>query len=83
MTSDRDIQDNNERDIDMLVRTAILCTMAGMLLTLIFLIFGFRSWSVGVGVFLGMPVMILGMGLYVIAVIRDLRKRKVLDKYGD
>ena len=83
MTSDRDILDNNEKDIDTLVRTAILCTMAGMLLTLIFLIFGFRSWSVGVGVFLGMPVMILGMGLYVIAVIRDLRKRKVLDKYGD
>lgn len=67
------------REVDRLVRTAILCTMAGMLLVLIFLIFGFQSWSVGIGVFLGMPVMILGVVLYVIAVFRDLKSRRVLD----
>lgn len=65
-------------EVDKLVRTAILCAMAGMLLVLIFLIFGFQSWSVGLGVFLGMPVMLLGVGLYIVAVFRDLRQRKVL-----
>lgn len=66
------------RKVDQLVRIAILCTMAGMLLVLVFLVFGFGAWSVGIGVFLGMPVMILGVVLYVIAVFRDLRIRKVL-----
>jgi len=66
------------QEVDKLVRAAILCTMAGMMLVLIFLLFGFQSWSVGLGVFLGMPVMILGVALYVIAVFRDLKSRKVL-----
>ena len=71
--------DQVPQEIDRLVRTAILCTMAGMLLVLIFLIFGFQSWSVGLGVFMGMPVMILGVALYVVAVFRDLKNRRVLD----
>jgi hypothetical protein len=72
---------NNEapKEVDKLVRIAILCTMTGMLLILIFLIIGFRAWSVGLGVFIGMPVMLLGVGLYVVAVFRDLKFRKVLD----
>ena len=71
--------DQVPQQVDRLVRAAILCTMAGMLLVLIFLIFGFQSWSVGLGVFLGMPIMILGVALYVVAVFRDLKSRKVLD----
>lgn len=67
------------KEIDKLVRTAILLVVTGMLLVLIFLIVGFEAWSVGLGVFLGMPVMIAGVVLYVIAVIRDLRYRKVLE----
>lgn len=70
----------SEHEVDKLVRTAILCTMGGMLLVLLFLIFGFQAWSVGVGVFLGMPVMLLGVVLYIIAVFRDLKTRKVLDE---
>lgn len=67
------------KEIDKLVRTAILLAITGMLLVLIFLIVGFEAWSVGLGIFLGMPVMIAGVVLYVIAVIRDLRYRKVLE----
>lgn len=67
------------KEVDKLVRTAVIFTMIGMLLVLIFLIAGFQPWSVGFGVFLGMPVMLIGVGLYVIAVFRDLRHRKVLD----
>jgi len=71
------------QEVDKLVRTAILCTISGMLLVLIFLIFGFQAWSVGIGVFLGMPVMLTGVGLYIIAVFRDLRNRRVLDDDPD
>ena len=75
--------ESTPRDVDKLVRTAVLCTIAGMLLVLIFLIVGFQAWSVGLGVFLGMPVMLFGVGLYVVAVFRDLRNRKVLDDDSD
>lgn len=67
------------REIDKLVRTAVILAIAGMLLVLMFLIAGFQAWSVGLGVFLGMPVMLAGVLLYIYAVIRDLRYRNVLD----
>jgi membrane protein YdbS with pleckstrin-like domain len=66
--------------IDKLIRIAVILVMAGMLMVLLFLITGFQAWSVGIGVFLGMPVMLAGVVLYVYAVLRDLRQRKVLDE---
>jgi len=70
---------SDNKKTDKLVRWAIVCTIAGMLLVLLFLVAGFRSWSVGLGIFLGMPVMLFGVALYVIAVIRDLKAHRVLD----
>lgn len=67
--------------IDKLIRVAVILAMAGMLLVLMFLLVGFQAWSVGLGVFLGMPVMLAGVALYVYTVIRDLRIRKVLDDH--
>jgi hypothetical protein len=75
--------ESSPREVDNLVRTAILFTIGGMLLVLIFLIVGFKAWSVGLGVFLGMPVMLTGVGLYVVAVFRDLKNRQVLDDDPD
>jgi len=69
------------KEIDKLVRTAVILVMTGMLLVLLFLAAGFQAWSIGLGVFLGMPVMLSGVGLYVYAVIRDLKYRKVLDDH--
>ncbi len=65
--------------VDVLVRTAVVCGIIGMLLVLLFLIVGFQAWSVGLGMFVGMPVLMLGILLYIIAVIRDLKYRNVLD----
>ena len=65
--------------IDKLIRVAVILAMIGMLLVLMFLIAGFQAWSVGLGVFLGMPVMMAGVILYIYAVIRDLRESKVLE----
>jgi len=64
--------------VDKLVRIAIISTMAGMIFVLLFLIFGFRAWTVGLGVFIGMPVMFFGVLLYVVAVLRDLKNKRVL-----
>lgn len=70
---------SNGENVDKLVRSAIVFTVTGMLLVLLFLVAGFQSWSVGLGIFLGMPVMLFGVALYVIAVIRDLKQHRVLD----
>lgn len=60
------------------IRRAVLCTIAGLACVLLFLLFGFRTWSVGIGVFLGFPLLLVGVGLYLVAVFRDLRRRDVL-----
>lgn len=70
----------NSKPIDKLIRTSVILVMAGMVLVLLFLIAGFQAWSVGLGVFLGIPVMLAGVVLYIYAVIRDLRQSKILDE---
>ncbi len=60
------------------IRRAVVCTLVGLVCVLLFLLFGFQPWSVGIGVFLGFPLLLVGMGLYLVAVVRDLRRRDVL-----
>ncbi len=60
------------------VRTAVILALLGLLCTTSFLFTGFRSWSVGVGVFLGAPTLLSALVLYIYAVIRDLRNRGAL-----
>ncbi|TVQ02766.1 MAG: hypothetical protein EA359_11145 [Balneolaceae bacterium] len=72
--------ENQPAKINKLIRIAVLLALAGMVLVLLFLIAGFKAWSVGLGVFLGMPLMLAGVILYVFAVLRDLRIRNVLDE---
>jgi len=60
------------------VRWAVGCTLAGLACVFLFLVFGFESWSVGLGVFLGFPLLLCGIGLYLAGVVRDLRQREVL-----
>jgi len=63
--------------VDRLLRTAVVLAIAGLICLLIFLLSGFAAWSVGIGVFLGMPLL-LALVLYVLVVIRDLRRRGAL-----
>ena len=60
------------------VRWAVLCTLAGLACVFLFLLFGFEPWSVGIGVFLGFPLLLGGIGLYLAGVVRDLRQREAL-----
>ena len=48
--------------------------MVGLLCALLFLWRGFTVWSLGVGIFLGSPLLLVAMVLYVIVVARDLRR---------
>ncbi len=60
------------------IQWAVLLTLAGLSCVLLFLLSGFQSWSVGIGVFLGFPLLLSGVGLYVAGVVQDLRRRDVL-----
>ncbi len=66
------------RRTDRLVRIAAVLALVGFSCALLFLIFGFESWSVGLGVFLGFPVLLAAVLCYVVAVVRDLRAREAL-----
>lgn len=63
---------------DYLLRTAVICTIVGLASVLLFLWEGFAWYTVGVGIFFGIPMLIIGIGTYLVAVIRDLRRRGAL-----
>ena len=60
------------------IQWAVLCTLVGLSCVLLFLLSGFQSWSVGIGVLFGFPMLLTGIGFYVAGVVRDLRRRNVL-----
>ena len=64
--------------INRLIRTAVLMGSAGLICLLIYLMVGFEPWSVGIGIFLGFPLMIVALVLYVVAVVKDLKRHKVV-----
>lgn len=61
-----------------LVRTAVVCALIALLGMLSFLWRGFAPWSLGVGVFLSAPLLLVAMGLYIVAVVQDLRQQGIL-----
>lgn len=63
---------------DRLVRIAIVCALVGLTGVLIFLWRGFDAFSVGIGVFFGMPLVLIAIVTYLVAVFRDLRRRGAL-----
>ena len=60
------------------VRPAVVFALLGLLCIFIFLARGFNPWSLGIALFLGVPLLLVGLGLYVVAVVRDLRRHGVL-----
>lgn len=64
--------------VDRLVRWAAILALTGFLCVFLFLVFGFQAWSVGVGIFLGCPLLLGAIVCYAIAVIRDLRVQEAL-----
>jgi hypothetical protein len=70
MTSGRE-----ETPVSALVRTAILCAIVGLGCLSVFLWMGFSPWSVGVALGVGVPLTTAAGALYLLAVIRELRRR--------
>lgn len=60
------------------IQRAVVCTLVGLSCVLLFLVSGFQSWSVGIGVFFGFPMLLTGIGFYVAGVVHDLNRRDVL-----
>ncbi len=69
---------NAAASVDRLLRTAVVLAIAGLGCLLAFLLRGFAAWSVGIGIFLGVPLLMAALVLYVLVVIRDLRRRGAL-----
>lgn len=65
--------------IDKLIRASVILGLIGLFCIFLFLLTGFTGWTVGVGVFFGFPILLLAVILYIIAVVRDLRKHEVLE----
>ena len=62
-------------DTEKMIRLSVICTLVGSFCVLLLLWRGFAAWTTGVGAFLGSPLLVLGMVLYVLAVISDLGRR--------
>ncbi len=60
------------------VRLAVVLCLIGLACNLIFLLFGFGAWGIGIGIMLGWPVLFTAVVLYLIAVCRDLITRGIL-----
>ena len=54
------------------------CAIAGLACVLLFLWNGFGAWTIGMGTFVGMPLLMLAVLLYIGAVVTDLKTRGAL-----
>jgi hypothetical protein len=61
-----------------LIRIAAILAVVGLVFMLFFFVLGFRPWTIGLGVFVGGPAVMLAIAMYVVAVVRDLRAKEVL-----
>jgi len=57
---------------------AVHCTLLGLVCILMFLWNGFGAWSMGLGMFIGIPLVVIGVILYLTAVAFDLRQSGAL-----
>ncbi len=57
---------------------AVGCALVGLLCVLLFLWHGFGAWSMGLGTFIGIPLVVVAVLLYLSAVAFDLKRRGAL-----
>ena len=57
---------------------AVISAIVGLLCVLLFLWHGFGAWSMGLGTFVGLPLLGVAVVLYITAVAADLKRRGAL-----
>jgi hypothetical protein len=57
---------------------AVNCAGVGLCCILLFLWKGFGAWSMGLGMFVGMPLLLVAVLIYIFSVARDLKQRGAL-----
>ncbi len=61
-----------------LIGIAVDIALVGLVCVYLFLWHGLGAWSMGLGMFIGMPLLLLAILLYVVAVARDMKRRGAL-----
>ncbi len=61
-----------------LTSLAVNFALVGLVCMLLFLWNGMGAWSMGLGMFIGMPLLVIAILLYGTAVARDLKRRGAL-----
>ena len=61
-----------------LISLAVNFAIVGLVYLLLFLWHGMGAWSMGLGMFIGMPLLLIAILLYVVAVARDMKRRGAL-----
>ena len=61
-----------------LTSIAVDIALVGLVCVLLFLWNGLGAWSMGLGMFVGMPFLVIAILLYVVAVTRDMKRRGAL-----
>ncbi len=57
---------------------AVDCAIVGLVCVLLFLWHGLGAWSMGLGTFIGIPLLVISLLLYISAVAADLKRRGAL-----
>jgi len=57
---------------------AVNCALIGLCCVLLFLWHGFGAWSMGLGTFIGIPLVVVAVLVYLSAVAFDLKRRGAL-----
>ena len=57
---------------------AVNCAIVGLVCVLLFLWHGLGAWSMGLGTFIGIPLLVIALLLYISAVAADLKRRGAL-----
>ena len=60
---------------DRLIRVAVVLAIIGMVLISVFLLRGFTPVTIALSFFLGVPILTLGVILYIVGVVRDLHRQ--------
>ena len=64
--------------VDREITLAALCVLAGLACLLLFLVRGIGAFTMGLGMFVGIPLVVIGIVFYLVAVVADLRRRGAL-----